>query len=103
MGGNQTTAHSDQSIDSIPFWTTKFWLLKLFGWRHPRQYLQYLQYFTGDLGLQPITHENNSMIGIYTALRMNIRYIGDYMYSIRNTILYTIKTSYSTLQSINNV
>ena len=35
MGGNQTTAHSDRSIDSIPFLTTKFWLLKIFGWRHP--------------------------------------------------------------------
>ena len=35
MGGNQTTAHSDRSIDSIRFWTTKFWLLKIFGWRHP--------------------------------------------------------------------
>ena len=35
MGGNQTTAHSDRSIDSIWFWTTKFWLLKIFGWCHP--------------------------------------------------------------------
>ena len=36
MVGNQTTTHSDRSIDSIWFWTTKFWLLKIFGWRHPR-------------------------------------------------------------------
>ena len=36
--GEVTRLHpySDWSIDSIRFWTTKFWLLKIFGWRHPR-------------------------------------------------------------------
>ena len=45
MGGNQTTAHSDRSIDSIQFWTTKFWLLKIFGWHHPRKLCCVLRVF----------------------------------------------------------
>ena len=38
--GKVTRLHpdSDRSFDLIWFWTAKFWLLKIFGWRHPSSY-----------------------------------------------------------------